>query len=75
MQSLSRLLLLRADNVELFAGGIAEDTMEGARIGPTFICIIADQMKRIRDGDRSQSYSNLYRRAFYYYAIVYFVSL
>lgn len=40
------------DNIELFVGGIAEDTMEGARIGPTFICILADQFKRLRDGDR-----------------------
>jgi len=41
-----------ADNVELFAGGVAEDVMDSARIGPTFICIIADQFKRLRDGDR-----------------------
>ena len=43
---------LFADNVELFPGGVAEDVMDGARIGPTFVCIIADQFKRLRDGDR-----------------------
>jgi len=40
------------DNVDLFAGAIAEDLLPGARVGPTFSCIIADQFKRIRDGDR-----------------------
>uniref|UniRef100_V9GWR0 Peroxidasin n=1 Tax=Lumbricus terrestris TaxID=6398 RepID=V9GWR0_LUMTE len=40
------------NNVELFAGGIAEDVVDGGRIGPTFVCIIADQFKRLRDGDR-----------------------
>lgn len=40
------------NNVELFVGGIAEDVVDGGRIGPTFICLIADQFKRLRDGDR-----------------------
>jgi peroxidase len=40
------------DNVELFVGGIAEEPVSGARLGPTFMCIIADQFRRIRDGDR-----------------------
>jgi len=44
---------VRADNVDLFVGGMVEDVVDGARVGPTFMCIIADQFRRLRDGDRS----------------------
>ncbi|XP_014669845.1 PREDICTED: peroxidasin homolog [Priapulus caudatus] len=40
------------DNIDVFIGGMSEDKVEGARMGPTFMCIIADQFKRLRDGDR-----------------------
>ncbi|VDN56183.1 unnamed protein product [Dracunculus medinensis] len=39
-------------NIDLFAGGITEIRKDGSLIGPTFSCIIAEQFRRVRDGDR-----------------------
>jgi peroxidase len=39
-------------NIDLWVGGIVEKRMPDALIGPTFSCIIGDQFRRLRDGDR-----------------------
>ena len=48
------------DNIDLFVGGLLEDTLPGSQLGPTFQCIIGDQFKRLRDGDRYVVHNDLY---------------
>lgn len=40
------------DNVDVFCGGLVEPPKEGSMLGPLFHAIVADQFRRIRDGDR-----------------------
>lgn len=39
-------------NIDIWPGGILESPIEGSKLGPLFMCIIVDQMKSVRDGDR-----------------------
>jgi len=45
-------LYLHPDNIDLFVGGMVENTIEGTRLGPVFMCLLTLQFKRVRDGDR-----------------------
>lgn len=47
-----RQLYGHPDNVDLWIGGMLEQAEGDAKMGPTFACIIADQFRRLRDGDR-----------------------
>ncbi|XP_070589034.1 peroxidasin homolog isoform X2 [Erythrolamprus reginae] len=39
-------------NIDLFPALILEDLVPGSRLGPTLMCLLSTQFKRLRDGDR-----------------------
>jgi hypothetical protein len=40
------------DDVDALVGGLAEDHVSGASVGPLFQKVLSDQFARMRDGDR-----------------------
>jgi len=42
----------RIEDVDLYIGAISEKLVEGGTLGPTFQCIVGDQFRRLRLGDR-----------------------
>ena len=47
-------------NIDLWVGGLLEQPLNGAKVGATVTCLLAEQFKRLRDGDRS-AYRNTRR--------------
>lgn len=52
MQNRLREVYGSVDQIDLWVGGLAEDSPAGRSIGDTFTAIIRDQFTRTRDGDR-----------------------
>ncbi|KAM8709189.1 hypothetical protein ACLKA7_016061 [Drosophila subpalustris] len=40
------------DNIDVWLGGILEDQVEGGKVGRLFQCLLVEQFRRLRDGDR-----------------------
>ncbi|XP_048253018.1 peroxidasin-like [Haliotis rufescens] len=40
------------DDIDLYSGGVAEVPFDVAAVGRTYICLIGEQFKKLRDGDR-----------------------
>ncbi|XP_043203102.1 chorion peroxidase-like [Amphibalanus amphitrite] len=47
-----RAIYSSPDDIDLWVGGMLERRAPSAKVGPTFQCVIADQFRRLRDGDR-----------------------
>ena len=52
---LQRLKELYGDDpnkVDLWVGGLMEENVPGSQLGPTFLCLLTEQFKKLREGDR-----------------------
>ncbi|VDK83402.1 unnamed protein product, partial [Onchocerca ochengi] len=47
-----KLTVFITDDVDLYIGSMVEDPVIGGLVGTTLACLIGDQFKRLRDGDR-----------------------
>ena len=49
-------------NVDVWVGGLMEEPVAGGRVGPTVKCLLLEQFRRLRDGDRRAAGSTMISR-------------
>jgi hypothetical protein len=47
-----KVIYENVNDIDLYSGGLSENPLDGAIVGPTFACIIGTQFKMLRKCDR-----------------------
>jgi len=54
------IIIFFSGNIDVWVGGILEDQLPGSKVGPLFQCLLVEQFKNIRIGDRYDIHGHLF---------------